>query len=460
MTDNTPSDSSNAGSANSESATVKSDGCSDSAAPPNETKPKTTVEMVDKTTEPGTNSDNSVKPEKNGSVSKSTVEKNSNADAAKSKSEPKLAPKNTAANTVAEGKQPKRSNKIAWLACLLAILALLAVGYLAWQLLQQRDTDRSAQLIVDEHYQLLQSLQTTLASNQKNLASQVAKRDLQMAKLRESLVEAELSIDAHSRRMLSLTATTTDDWRLAEVEYLLRLANQRILTSKDGKTALNLLQAADKIVLELANPQLFSVRKAIANDTVAIAAVGEYDIEGIFLELSALSLQVNKLQSLLLPSFQAQQTENESEPAEPETLPSWFQPIAEIGRSTWREIRALVVIQNIDQPIKPLLPPEQQFYLKSNLRLLISQAQLSLLDGRQATYQSSLQSAASWVQEFFPQEYASNEAMFSALQRLSSNKVSSEYPDVSGSLLAIKAFIAAQHKLAAGHTDDEGKPSP
>ena len=84
------------------------------------------------------------------------------------------------------------------------------------------------------------------------------------------------------------------------------------------------------------------------------------------------------------------------------------------------------------------------------MRLLISQAQLALLDGRQQVYRQSLTNAADWVEEYFPQSSAVNAAMLQSLTRLSKLTISSEYPDVSDSLLAITAFIKQQHRMSAG----------
>ena len=36
-------------------------------------------------------------------------------------------------------------------------------------------------------------------------------------------------LDSHNKRLLSLSSTSREDWLLAEAEYLLRLANQRLL---------------------------------------------------------------------------------------------------------------------------------------------------------------------------------------------------------------------------------------
>ncbi|MGB5323912.1 MAG: uroporphyrinogen-III C-methyltransferase, partial [Pseudomonadales bacterium] len=270
-------------------------------------------------------------------------------------------------------------------------------------------------------------------------------------------------IEGQSLRLLSLTATTTDDWRLAEVEYLLRLANQRILTSKDGRTALNLLNAADDILVELGDPRLYELREAIANDRAALSLVGQTDLDGVFLQLAALAAQIDKLPLLSVPDFSMRAAAAEPNADAIPVVQGRRQGLAgrfgEIARSTWAELKSLVVIQRSDASVRPLLPPEQQYYLRNNLRLLINQAQLALLDGRQAPYRESLANAVGWLEDYFPMQEAANRAVTATLAELSGLAISAEYPDVSASLLAIKAFIAEQHRLDKSGQNKSGKAS-
>ncbi len=351
----------------------------------------------------------------------------------------------------------KKGNGVARLALLLAVLVALVVACLGWILLQQQDQLQVLSGNSTNDQEQLQNYQRTVASNHSYLSDELAARGRELSSLRVALEDASVVIDGHSRRLLSLTATTTDDWRLAEVEYLLRLANQRILLSKDGVTALNLLRASDQILLELGDPRLFNVRKAIADDRAALAIVGQQDLEGVFLQLSALSGQIDKLPLLVLPKFTsaknlALSNSSPSDSLEPEVAASlsWQQRLTAIGLSTWHELKSMVIVQRRGEEIKPLLPPEQQYYLRGNLRLLLSQAQLALLDGRQQIYSDSLTNAVDWIADYFPADESAVQMMTENLEQLSAVQVVLQLPDLSHSLLAIKAFIADQHRLNQG----------
>ncbi len=365
--------------------------------------------------------------------------------------------------------KPKNGNGFVWFVFLLLLMTAGALGYLGYLFWQEKnnlyrlvnDTDKYSQQFVSVESSV-NKIEGLLENSETVLSEKLQKQSESVKKLQSDLNNAQASIDAQSRRLLSLTATTTDDWRLAEVEYLLRLANQRIMTTKDGETALSLLKASDQIIKELADPRLFKLREALANDIAAISLIDEQDLDGVYLQLSSLGKQISRLPLLDIPRFEkaeAQEyTSNDSvkseqsqaEEAVKSFLKTTLNKISEIGTSTWNELRKYIVIQQRETQIKPLLPPDQQYYLRNNLQLLLNQAQLALLDGRQAPYTESLNNAASWLREYFPLDEKANKVVLEEIEKLSEINVAVEYPDVTASLLAIRAFINEQHRMGRG----------
>ena len=123
---------------------------------------------------------------------------------------------------------------LASLALLFGLAAISCSAYLGWMLMQQQERDRSLSIMAETNYEHIQTFQRALDDAKNSLAAERNARTQAENRLQQALSDANAVLDGHTRRLLSLTATTTDDWRLAEVEYLLRLANQRILISKDA----------------------------------------------------------------------------------------------------------------------------------------------------------------------------------------------------------------------------------
>lgn len=355
----------------------------------------------------------------------------------------------------------KARSGVAWLALLLALIACGGTGYLLWQYL----TTGQAQIASLQESQLkFESMNTSLGvqeSGLEKLNQQVASISgeigqsesdsrKRIGELREELALAQQLLDSHARRLLSLTATTTDDWRIAEVDYLIRLANQRLVISRDSVTASELLAEADKILLELGDPRLFDLRRAIAEDSAALDVVGDVDTDGVFLKLAALANQVDQLPIISAPDFKRIESDEQTEEkvVDEGVAQPWYASTLAVFADGWAEVKSWLVINKQNTDIKPLLPPDQQYYLRANLKLLLNQAQLALLESRTQPFQQSLATASQWIEIHFPMDQAPNQRFVTTLTELSAMEIAPEYPDLSESLLTTKAFIRNQQVQA------------
>ncbi|MBR9805557.1 hypothetical protein GYB62_03515, partial [bacterium] len=326
-------------------------------------------------------------------------------------------------------------------------------GYLWWT--QQGQSDQLSSVASDMRAAgdaVAEQSAQQIAQMRKTVSSDNASMNERLGELQKTIDDNATILRGQGKRLLSLTATTTDDWRIAEVEYLLRLANQRLLTSRDVRSALELLRASDRILLELDDPRLFSIRQALAEDMAALSSAEAIDIDGLYLGLSAMSRQANSLPALVLPdtTTAADHAVDAVAGAAQESSMNWQGKVKSILASTWGNVRGWVVIQPRDASIKPLLPPEQQYYLKQNLRLSLEQAQLALLDGRQAVFDDSIAKSNTLLAEHFRQDAQAVTAMQEQLSQYLGLNIQAEVPDIADSLLAVKAFMAEQHRIASG----------
>ena len=329
------------------------------------------------------------------------------------------------------------SNRTAVVAVIIAIIALFASGYSTWvqwhqqPLLSQISSDsQSVKRSLSSVINRLDGVDKNLAAVQNNQKQTTASHNMHIEEINQRL-------DSNSRRLALVANTTPDDWQIAEVEYLLRLASQRLLIAKDGRTALNLLANADAILLSLADPSWLDLRTAIAADRLAIASVNELDVEGLFLRLAAISSKIETLPLLRSRLEQAGIIAVDELPASDEPMPV-IASLQQLAWQTWQELKTLVVVHTSAEPVKPLLPPEQHYYVRSNLRLLINQVQLALIDSRQSSYQYSLSQAVQWLNEYFAADDASISAIVVELEQLMKHDINRALPGVEQSLIALK----------------------
>src|SRR5690554_6547046 len=107
-------------------------------------------------------------------------------------------------------------------------------------------------------------------------------------------------IDHNARELLEAGNRTRTDWLLAEAEYLLRIANQRLLIEKDIKGALSALESADEVLSESDDIGVFPVRQQLAREVLSLRGIQGVDRTGMYLKLDAAIASLHDLTDLAL----------------------------------------------------------------------------------------------------------------------------------------------------------------
>ncbi|MFW1678071.1 uroporphyrinogen-III C-methyltransferase [Pontibacter sp. JAM-7] len=348
-------------------------------------------------------------------------------------------PGNTAQQTASSNK-PAAS----WpgkLALLLALLALGLGGYLFWlnmgQTQHQADTQASLRLALDTAI-----TEARAATDQRvnQLQQQLQQIQQQSAADKRNVDELQQRLTQSIQQITAQQQTDRGDWLLAEVEYLLRLANQRVLMEQTATGALTLLKSADEILKETDDVGIYEVRKALAEDIAALEAVPRLDTEGVFLQLGALNGQVEKLP--LLPVSQPHELPELLQKVTPETVAeSWHSDLKAVWNKLITQFNTLIVIQHRDEPVEPLLSPQQNYYLQQNLHLMLEQAQQALLLRKAVSYRASLDKSSQWIESYFDPDSSTTQSLLRSLDELKQINVAPVMPDISGSLKSLKTYL-------------------
>ena len=318
------------------------------------------------------------------------------------------------------------------LAIFLALIAVGVASYPAYEL-YRRGADEDS--VSGKVIQLEQDMQSNVGQidelkqrlNEAGLIDQ-STVDSQLSEFGERL---EVDLEAIRGRL----TTSSEDWLLAEVEYLVRMANQRVLMEKDATSAIQLLLAADRIVKDAKGLTAHDLRQALATDIAALKVVADPDVQGIYLELSALLTQVPKLQRDL-PTFEVVLPPSEEIPTSASMLDRSAQLIAQAAA----RLGSLVDFRRRDTEVRPILPPDQAYYLRQNLVLKLQIAQMALLEGEGEVYQMSLDEARDWLENSFDDD-AIRRVMTDSLLGLAAVQIGGELPDISTSLDAARTML-------------------
>jgi uroporphyrin-3 C-methyltransferase len=329
------------------------------------------------------------------------------------------------ASTAATGK--RGSSVLAWFCLLLIIGICLAAAWSGREALRREgilDQRLGALESAEDNQQAVlakldQSLQSRLQAGLTKLQNSSSEQGALLARL-------EASQDAQREEIARFDAIDRDDWLLAEVEYLLRLSNQRLIMAGDVVAAVALLNSADSILLELDDVNLHSARAAVAADLAVLRSVPKVDVEGLYLRLSAMMGQVEQLKVFRMPEREAV-----LESAEPV---DWRGRLQRGYEQALHKLSDYIVIRRRDVPYEALMDPQWEGMIRQNMHMLLEQAQVALLSGNQLLFRESLQRAGHWVQQFFEVDQAGSQALARDISNLTQQTIAVDIPDVSRSL--------------------------
>ena len=188
-----------------------------------------------------------------------------------------------------------------------------------------------------------------------------------------------------------------------------------------------------RLDIDLNDPALHVVRAAVAADIAALRAVPEVDVEGIYLRLSALIGQADKL---VIFQFE----EQDAKPA-PEAADSWRGRLRQQYEAALSKLSDYIIIRRRDVPMQALMDPQWEGLVRQNLRMLLEQAQIALLSGNQALYTTSLSQAQEWVAQFKDSDTAAAKAISAQIKELQALTIQIPQPNISRSQNALDKAI-------------------
>ena len=343
-----------------------------------------------------------------------------------------------------------RSRSSGLFTLLLSLLAAGLGGYAVYTQFQQQRTG------VDETLRLSGNLDQLRLQVEQGV-SQAAAVEQQLDVIREAqnsrIQDIESALSSAQEQINASRTTTGRDWLLAEVEYLLRMANQRILMDRDPAGAVSLLHSSDRILANAEDLTAHGLRAAIALDIAGLQAAGDLDVEGIYLRIGA---QINLVDDLVrpVPQYSPELSDDASTDETSVEDGSLTGMASQFGQTLFK----LVDFRRNIPEVMPILPPEEEYYLRQNLILKLQMAQLALLREKQQVFQSNIAAAVDWLDRYFKDSDELTIAMRQSLEELRSVEVLRILPDVSRSLREVRQLLSDFHRQeAASKADIQGE---
>ena len=338
----------------------------------------------------------------------------------------------------------KGSGGVAWLALIIALIAAAGIGYMIFQ-------DWRTESAAAQSARSLAELGTRLASSTESLSSLdrslagLSETDSRIAtelnalqadlenriSLLDSLPSRVSNLENSISTLQGVSTGARNTWLLAEAEYYMQIANAQLQLAGNPHLAALALGMADERIVQLSDPALTGVRRALSDELAALDVMEKPDIEGITLTLSSLARVVASL-----PLRQAASTGIDEDTPVGADLSGASRAWASIKGA----VSGLVRVTPPNEIAAPLMTPDAVYFLRTNLTLQLQAARLALLRGEQTVFEQSLDDAAQWLDLYFDAESAQVRGAKATLAEIRSGLFAVAPPDISESLRLLRQF--------------------
>lgn len=330
---------------------------------------------------------------------------------------------------------------------LLALLVAIAVGGAGHYMANKKFAEVESQIQAVSAKTNQQAAQTTVEMpNFENEKAQIAELVTEYQKAVDRIKALEAAQNGYTQQISSLqlqlqklNSTSSSDntsWLLSEADFLLNTAARKVVLDNDIGTAKNLLLEADQVLSQVANTA--HIREAIKTDLNTLAALNQIDQNALMQRVANLA---NKLDDL--PILESEQVSNTTQDGQvSDSLADWEKNLEKSASSFLDHFIRVSKRNAADE--KAFVAPNQEIYLRENIRLRLQIAILAIPRQQSELYKKSLQTVGSWVRSYFE---TSNENVQHFLKELDELAEQTIYVDVPDSLQSLKAIAQQINKV-------------
>ena len=359
---------------------------------------------------------------------------------------------------------------------LLAILIALGVGGAGYYFGQQQ---------VDEFQQKLTALEAQInnktvvsapAQDVKFDTTQLTQLESANKATQDKIAQVEELINAKSHELVGLqsqinkvsaqaNAQQPTDWLFSEADFLLNNALRKLVLDNDVDTAVSLLKLADETLAKVSNSQSAAIRSAINQDLKQLLSVTGIDQNAVMQKLSQLANTVDEL-----PVLDVNFGDDQNATKLSDSLSDWAENAEKSATSFLNHFIRISPKHGADR--KELLAPNQDIYLRENIRLRLQLAIMAVPRQQNELYKQSLEAVASWIRSYFDTNAEVTQSFLKSVDELSEVSIYVDVPSQLQSLSMLdkylnrtpldvqKVEIEAEKAVDNSPRKEEVKPAP
>jgi uroporphyrin-3 C-methyltransferase len=227
------------------------------------------------------------------------------------------------------------------------------------------------------------------------------------------------------------------DWVLAEVEYLVLAAIQRLALERDVDSAIAALRAADQRLRSAEHPALIPIREKIIADLTELESIKVVDIEGLAIYFGE---AIDRVDSLPIKPIAEEVAIPSTDRSGGNDTGGW----RDLGFAIWADLVDLVEVKDAELPDGILFDPELRYFLRQNLKIELASAKLAVLRRDSINLNFSIIVIKRTLETYYDLEHDAVKNVIKRLDAAQNLKLKPALPKITASLDVIREYRAAR----------------
>lgn len=349
----------------------------------------------------------------------------------------------------------KAGNKTSLALSAIAIAIAIAAGIGLYGLNKQQATRQNA--TTAELSGQLAALQKAQESQKSELEGIIKQQADQLSQAKHEQETLTKQLDELQQKFAVISGSDAKTWLLAQADFLVKLAGRKLWSDQDVTTAAALLKSADASLADMNDPSLIGARRAITDDIATLSAVSQVDYDGMILKVNQLA---NQIDNLRLADNNDDDSPMDSDSDElSSSISEWR---VNLQKSWQNFMDSFITVRRRDETAVPLLAPNQDIYLRENIRSRLLVAAQAVPRHQEETWKQSLDNVSTWVRAYYDTDDATTKAFLDEVDKLSQQSITMTVPETLQSQALLEKLmqtrvrnLMAQPAVTAG-----GAPSP
>ena len=315
----------------------------------------------------------------------------------------------TTSQPVATEKKSKNNTALILSAVAIAIALAAGVGLYGWGKQQAVNQTATSDALANQ----LTALQKAQESQKAELEGIIKQQAVQLEQANRQQETLAKQLDEVQQKVATISGSDAKTWLLAQADFLVKLAGRK-----------------------------------------------QVDYDGIILKLNQLSNQVDNLRL----------ADNDSDgspmDSDGEELSSSISEWRINLQKSWQNFMDnFITIRRRDDTAVPLLAPNQDIYLRENIRSRLLVAAQAVPRHQEETYRQALENVSTWVRAYYDTDDATTKAFLDEVDQLSQQNISMDLPETLQSQAMLEKLMQTRVRNllaqpAAGTTEAKPAPAP